>query len=129
MRMSLKIVAGLAAAGVVATASSAFTATGLSTTGTAASAQFVGGTISQAVTGASISTIAYGYVNSTTKTHVNSITLTFTATEAGRAVTAVATGGTGTFTCGVTASNSSTCAHSVPGTGTTGITSLDVTVA
>lgn len=132
MRMSLKIVSGLVAAGVVATASSAFTATGLTATGTANAAQFVGGTVSQAVTGATIDSIVYSYANATTKTHVNSIALGFATTADGRTVGAVPTGGSGgTFTCTAVSSNASTCTF-VPTTaevGYVGLTSLAVTVS
>jgi hypothetical protein len=136
MRKSFKIVVSVAAAGLVAAGGSAFTATGLATSGTAASAQFVGGTISQAVTGATLNSIVYGYVDGT-HTAVNSIILTFANANAdGRAATAVATGGNnGTFTCenvGATTTMVSTCTY-VAGTdlavGTSGITSLAANVA
>lgn len=132
MRMSFKIMSGLAVAATAATAGSAFTATGLATTGSAASAQFVGGSISQNVSGASISSITYSYANPTTKTHVNSIALAFTGgTADGHPVTAVPSGGSGgTFTCGAVADNASTCtfAPTLAETGYLGLSSLAVTV-
>jgi len=113
---------------------SAFTGTGVSTSGTAASAQFVGGTVSQAVTGATLTAISYGYTD-TTDTKVSTTTLTFATTADGHAVTVAPSGGgsgVGTFTCGSTLSNASSCTYT-PGadtfTGYTGLNGLAVTVA
>ena len=84
---------GLAAGG-------AFTGTGLETTGQAAAPQFVGGTISQVVTGAVLNNVLYGFTD-ITNTHVNLITLTFGGeTVDGLHVAVALSGGTGgTFTC------------------------------
>jgi hypothetical protein len=133
MRKSFKIVGGLAIAGLTGAAGSAFTATGLTTTGTAASDQFIGGTISQAVTGATLDSIVYDYVDAATKTAVKKITLTFTTAADGVTVAAVATGGNnGTFSCSDIATLVSTCTYVVGAdteVGSTGITSLSVTVS
>ncbi|GAA1814499.1 hypothetical protein HC028_26355 [Planosporangium flavigriseum] len=132
MRKSFKVAGGLAVAGIIAASGSAFTATGLATSGTAAAPQFVGGSISQTVDGADLSEIAYGFTDDT-KTAVDSITLTFAAVPDGKTVTAEATGGNnGTFTCTNTATLVSTCTYAAGAdtkTATTGITSLKVTVA
>jgi hypothetical protein len=134
MRKSFKIMTGLAVAGIAAAGGSAFTATGLATTGNAASAQFVGGTVTQEVTGGTLSNIEYGYVADGTNTSVNTITLTFAnALSNGRAVTATATDGSdGTFGCTAIALASSTCTWT-PGddtyTGSRNLSSLAVNVA
>jgi hypothetical protein len=70
MRSSFKIAVALAAVGLAAADGSAFTATGLATTGQASAAQFIGGTISQAVTGATLDSVTYGYADAATKTAV-----------------------------------------------------------
>jgi len=81
MRKSSKLLVAATAAGLIATAGSAFTGTGISTTGTAAADQFVGGQVSQSVTGATLSTIAYDFTDET-NTLVDGITLTFTDSNA-----------------------------------------------
>jgi hypothetical protein len=129
MRNATKIAGGFAVAALVAATGSAFTGTGLATSGTAASAQFVGGTVSQTVTGATLTDISYGFTD-TTDTAVNSISLTFSGTADGRTVAVAPSGGSGaTFTCTAVASNSSTCSPDTAGTSYTGLTSLAVTVS
>src|SRR5688572_232841 len=102
MRKSAKILAALSVAGLAVAAGSAFTGTGLATAGQAGSAQFVGGTVSQSVTGATLQSLVYGFVDANTKTAVNRVTLTFDVTGVlGKVPTVVLTGGTAaTFTCG-----------------------------
>ncbi|MDI3193752.1 hypothetical protein QK290_04190 [Pseudarthrobacter sp. AL07] len=140
MRKSAKIITALSVAGLAVAAGSAFTGTGVTTSGTAASAQFVGGTVSQAVSGATLTTVGYGFFDTTTKNQVNTITLTFAADAAGKAVAAAPSGGTGgTFSCGVigaTTANVSDCTFvedpattGVTETGYTGLSSLAVTVS
>lgn len=134
MRTNTKFLGALAVAGLVAASGSAFTGTGLATSGTAASAQFVGGTVSQAVTGATLTTVAYGFTD-TTDTKVSTITLTFSTTADGKTVTVAPSGGgsgVGKFTCGNTLSNASSCTYTAGTdtfTGYTGLTSLAVTVS
>ncbi|MGO4247928.1 hypothetical protein AB4Y87_12005 [Paenarthrobacter sp. RAF54_2] len=132
MRKSAKIITALSVAGLAVAAGSAFTGTGVTKTGQASADQFVGGTVSQTVSGATLTTIAYGFDDADANTRVNSITLTFAGTVNGRAVAATPSGGSGgTFTCSATASNASSCTF-VPAdteTGYTGLTSLAVTVS
>ena len=126
-----KILGAVAIAGLVAATGSAFTGTGLSTTGSAASAQFVGGTVSQAVTGATLSQIQYAFSDGT-NTAVNGITLTFAAGADGKDVSVATTGGSGgSFACADVASNVSTCTFTATDAelGYTGLTSLAVTVS
>ena len=85
MRTTSKIVTSLAAVGLVAAAGSAFTATGL--TRTAPATQFVGGTVEQTITGATLTGITYGFVDDT-KTAASTVTLAFAPASAG--VSAVA---------------------------------------
>jgi hypothetical protein len=134
MRKSYKVLTAVAVAGLALAGGSAFTGTGVTTTGTAASAQFVGGTVSQSVTGATLDSIVYGFTDGT-DSKVSTIRLTFTGTADGHAVTAGPAGGgagVGTFSCSATSANVSDCTYTA-GTdlflGYTGLTSLDVTVS
>lgn len=133
MRKSLKVLTAVAVAGLAFASGSAFTGTGLTTT--APTTQFVGGTVSQSVTGATLSDIAYGFGADATQSKVATISLTFTNTADGRTVTVAPSGGgagVGTFSCGVTSGNASDCTYT-PGsdtfTGYMGLTSLAVTVS
>ncbi|MCW2522808.1 MAG: hypothetical protein JWO63_1143 [Frankiales bacterium] len=134
MRKSTKIIVAVAFAGLVAAGGSALTGSGLSTSGTAAADQFVGGTVSQAVTGATLTAITYGYTDPT-NTQVSTIALTFASTADGRAVTVTPSGGgtgVGTFDCTAVASNASSCSYTAGTdtfTGYTGLNSLAVTVS
>ena len=78
----------LAVAGLVATAGSAFTASGLSTSGQAPSSQFVGGSVSQTNTGAVLESTKYTVANN----KVTGIDLTFDRAAAGKTL-AVTLGG------------------------------------
>ena len=129
-RLAIGVVGLSAAVGLAA--GGAFTGTGVTTTGQAAAAQFVGGAVSQSVTGATLDSIVYSFTDAT-KITINSVLLTFTDHLAdGKAVTIGFTGGSSTaFTCtavapiGVTANSSSTCT----GGTATAIASITVTVA
>ncbi|MGX6605854.1 hypothetical protein ACWKSP_27560 [Micromonosporaceae bacterium Da 78-11] len=139
MRSMLQLVGGVAVAGAVAAGSTAFTATGV--TSTAPASQFVGGTVSQSVTGAALSNIAYTF-SDPTNTIISSVTLTFLSSSAdGKTVTLAPTGGSfvGTatqWTC-ATGANSTVCSVKDVSTvdvtgapnGRSGLTSLAVTVA
>jgi len=133
MRNTTKILTGLAVAGLAVAGGSAFTGTGLGTTGQASAGQFVGGSISQGVTGAVLDSIVYGYVDEGTKTAVDTITLTFTTAANGLNVAASTTGGNdGTFSCTDVASLGSVCTYAAgddEALGSTGITDLSVTVS
>jgi hypothetical protein len=78
----LQMAGGVAVAGVVAAGSTALTGTGLAWGGGAGgtAAQFVGGNVTQTVTGATVTGITYGYVASTGNTKVNLITIALTGT-------------------------------------------------
>ncbi|WP_203780379.1 hypothetical protein [Paractinoplanes rishiriensis] len=137
----LQMVGGVAAAGVVAAGTTALTGTGLATT--AGASQFVGGTVSQSVTGATLESVTYAFSDGT-KTIVNSVTLAFsTGTATGKTVTITPTGGAyagtaigGSWTCATgadstlcTVKDSSAAAVTGPANGWSGLTSLAITVA
>jgi hypothetical protein len=85
----LQLIGGVAAAGVVAAGTTAFTGgAGLNVT---AAAQYLGGTATHTVTGATIDTVTYHYTSGSTFDYVS---LHFAdANAAGKAITATATGG------------------------------------
>ncbi|HET7140304.1 MAG TPA: hypothetical protein VFI36_09100 [Arthrobacter sp.] len=132
MRKSAKIITALSVAGLAVAAGSAFTGAGLSTSGSAASPQFVGGTVSQTVTGATLTNLEYGFGADVTKTAVSQVTLTFADATGGKTPTVSLTGGgTATFAClpidGTTFV--SVCNPVVADTTKTAVTSADVTVS
>ena len=130
MRNTTKLFGAVAVAGLVAATGSAFTGTGLATT--AGATQFVGGTVSQTVTGATLTGIVYGFADGPANTLVNGITLSFSNTADGRTVSVAPTGGSGgTFTCSVVAADTSTCdfVPTASETGYLGLTSLDTSVS
>lgn len=127
MRKNIKLLGAFAVAGLVAATGSAFTATGLDRT--APDTQFVGGTVSQTVTGATLSGLVYGFTDGT-KTAVNKVTLTFADATGSKVPTIALTGGdAAAFTC--TAINESfvSVCDAANGTSQTGVTSAAVTVA
>jgi hypothetical protein len=126
MRKSTKVLSALAAAGLVAAVSTAFTGTGLLTSGQASAPQFVGGTVSQAVTGATLDSINYTFTDGT-KTAVATAVLGFATTADNIHVGVVATGGArnGTWSCTDVASLGSTCTYTVGADGLVGYTNLD----
>jgi hypothetical protein len=125
------MVAAISVLGAVGIAGTAFTSTGVTTTGQAASAQFVGGTVTQSVDGATLSSIAYGFADGT-NTAVNAVTLTFAndLTD-GMTPTVAFTGGDAeaTFTCAAVEATGHTSTCSPDGANRSGITSIAVTVA
>lgn len=125
MRTSHKLLTAAAVAGIAFAGGSAFTGTGLATT--AGSTQFIGGQVSQAVTGATLAAVDYDFTDPTQET-VNAINLSFANTEDGKPVVVQAQGGTGTFTCSDTLANASTCTFTGAETGYTGLTGVSITV-
>jgi hypothetical protein len=92
-----KLLGAVAVAGVIAAGGSAFTGTGV--TSTAAASQFVGGTVQQAVTGATLNDVSYGFSDAT-NTAINAVTLTFAADALGKTVGIALTGnGASTSSC------------------------------
>lgn len=123
------MIAAIALVGAVGVSANAFTATGLATSGQAASGQFVGGTVSQSVNGATLTSIVYGFTDGT-NTVVDEVTLTFAndLTDGMTPTVAFTGGDAGTFTCAAIAveagSNTSLC----DGDTVTNITGINVTV-
>ena len=130
MRKSAKIFTALSVAGLAVAAGSAFTGTGVTTSGQAASEQFVGGTVNQTVTGATLDSLVYGFTDGT-KTAVNEVTLTVADATGGKTPTLSLTGGTAaTFTCTTVDGTTfvSVCTAAT-GTSQTGVISAAVTVS
>lgn len=98
-RLAIGVVGLSAAVGLAA--GGAFTGTGV--TNNAGSTQFIGGTITQTVTGAVMTAVVYGpFTDAPANTQTSTITLTFSAgTADGKAVALAATAAadTGTWTC------------------------------
>ena len=127
MRKSAKLITALSVAGLAVAAGSAFTGAGLMNA--AGSSQFVGGQVSQTVTGATLSNLQYGFTDAT-KTAVNQVTLTFAPGSDDKTVQlSLAGGGTATFVCDPIADNVSVCDPADPGTTKTDVTSATVTVS
>jgi hypothetical protein len=140
----LQLVGGVAVAGAVAAGTTALTGTGLATSGNAASPQFIGGTVSQAVSGATLTDIQYTFLDSPAKTQVSTVVLTFAAGANGKTVAVAPSGGAYSssplgdewYCPAVITALSATCSvadstntHATAGRYYTGLTSLAVTVS
>jgi len=124
-------IAAVSLAGIVGLGGAAFTGTGV--TSNAGAAQFVGGTVTQTVTGATLSTIAYGYTD-TTNTAVNQVTLTFADANANTHPVTILLGAATpvAFTCenvGATTTMVATCTPTTPGMSQTGLTGVTINVS
>ena len=128
MRTSHKLLGVALFVGVIAATGSAFTGTGL--TNNAGSSQFVGGTVSQSVTGATLSSLVYTFGNAPANTAVHSFALTFADGNAdGVTPTVVLTGGNVVaFTCDVIAVGTHLSTCTTAGADRTGLASVAVTV-
>jgi hypothetical protein len=128
MRIITKIVVGTAVAGVVAATGSAFTGTGL--TSNAGASQYVGGTITQSITGATLTSIVYSFGDVPANTAVHSVALTFAGSDAdGKTPTVSFTGGTVVgFTCTAIDGTTHVSTCTTDGVDRVGITSVDVSV-
>ncbi|WIM97161.1 hypothetical protein ACTOB_000662 [Actinoplanes oblitus] len=106
MRTMLQLIGGVAAAGVVAAGTTAFTAgggVGLGGSNGATATKFIGGTATQTVTGATINAIAYTW-SDTANTKLSALDLTFADLTVRKVPTLTLTGltpssGGATFTC------------------------------
>jgi hypothetical protein len=129
MRTSAKVISALSVAGLAVVAGSAFTGAGL--INDAGSTQFVGGTVNQEVSGATLDTLVYGFTDGT-KTAVNQVTLTFADATGGKTPTVTLTGGgIATFTCAAINGTTfvSVCNPTVADTTKTNVTNASVTVS
>lgn len=131
MRTSVKAISALSVAGLALVAGSAFTGAGLSTSGDAAAPQFIGGTVSQAVTGATLTDLVYGFTDGT-QTAVNQVTLTFAdGADTKVPLLTLTGGGAATFACDPidTDTHVSVCTPEVGGTTKTNVSGASVTVS
>ncbi len=113
MRTSAKIFTALSVAGLAVAAGSAFTGTGV--TNDAGASQFVGGTVTQSVTGATLNSIAYGYSDAPANTLVNQVTLTFADANADGKTPTISLDGATSITCGtISVSHISVCTVATP---------------
>jgi hypothetical protein len=125
MRKFTKLVGAVAVAGLVAAGGSAFTATGL--LNSAGASQYIGGTVTQSVTGATLESIEYGFSDSPANTSVSSVTLGLSGDVDGKTPGISLTGGT-PFSCTAVVAGSSTCTPTTPGNYAVGVTAIAVTV-
>ncbi|MEU4158797.1 hypothetical protein [Actinoplanes sp. NPDC026670] len=146
MRNMIQLLGGVAVAGVVAAGSTAFTAgagLGLTETSTATSSRFIGGSVTQTVSGARINGITYAYANAPSNTQVTGVTITFNDAAAnGKTITVVPGGGAygaataDEFYCPAIGSATVTCITALNSDNThaaasyyAGLTSLAITVS
>ena len=122
-------VAAVAAFAAFAVAGTAFTGSGV--TNSAGSRQFVRGTVSQSVTGATLSSVAYTFGDAPANTAVHSALLTFADSNADAKTPTVAfTGGNAVaFTCTAIEATNHTSTCTTAGADRTGVTSIAITVA
>jgi hypothetical protein len=127
MRKPAVAVGVLAVAGLIALNASAFTGTSLKSN--AGSSQFVGGTVSQSLTGATLSSIVYSFGDAPANTMVHSVALTFADVNSdGRTPTVELTGSAAVvFNCTEIAvtTHLSTCTTSGADIG---VNSIEITV-
>jgi len=71
MRKSTKFFGALAVAGLLAAGGSAFTGTGV--TNNAGATKFIGGTVTQSVSGATLSTIGYTFSDATNRPSIRAL--------------------------------------------------------
>jgi hypothetical protein len=126
-----KIMAGAAAlAGAVGIGGVAFTSTGV--TNNAGGSQFVGGTVTQSVNGATLSSIDYSFTDGA-NTSINAVLLTFADANADTKVpTVVFSAATQeSFTCSAVSTevHTSNCIPTAAGPTQTGATGIAVTVS
>lgn len=126
-----KIVIGAAA---LVGCSSAFGAgiafAGSGVTNNAGASQFIGGTATQGVTGATLFSIVYTFGDAPANTAIHSALLTFGADASDRSVAVAFTGGNAVaFTCTAVAAGVYTSTCTTAGADETGETSIAVTVS
>ena len=131
MRTPTRLLIGVVLAGLAGSYGIALTGAGLGMSA-ATGSPFIGGTVSESVTGATIDDIGYRFADSTTQTLINRIDLSFTGNAVdGRRPTVAPSGGTGgTFSCSSVTDGAASCAF-IPAqdeAGYRGLDSLTVTV-
>jgi hypothetical protein len=127
MRRSTTLFGILAVGGVIEASSSAFTAGGV----TAPPSAFVGGSISQSITGAALASVVYDTDEAANK--ITSVTLTFTDSSADAKTPTIAFGGAavnGAYTCAaVEAAGHTSLCSAAPTKADNNATNLTITVA
>jgi hypothetical protein len=126
MRKSAQILSAVAVAGLVAAGTSAFTGTGV--TNNAGATQFIGGTVSQSITGGTLSSVAYTFGDdSNTAIHTATLTFADANTDGKTPTIAFTASSTQSFTCtAISVSHVSTC--TADATGQTGASAITITV-
>jgi hypothetical protein len=129
MRKFTKIITATAFVGLAAAGGSALTGSGI--TNNAGASQFVGGSISQGITGATLSSIAYTFGDAPVNTAVHSFLVTFgDANVDAKTPTVALTGGNAVaFTCTAVEATLHTSTCTTDGADRTGVTSTLITVA
>jgi hypothetical protein len=122
-------IAAVSLAGVVGLGGAAFTSTGV--TNSAGASQFVGGTVSQSVTGATLSSVAYTFGDAPANTAVHSALLTFadSNTDAKTPTVAFTGGNAVAFTCTAIEATGHTSTCTTAGADRTGVTSIAITIS
>ncbi|MDQ1712062.1 MAG: hypothetical protein QOE45_1512 [Frankiaceae bacterium] len=127
MRTTTKVFGIVAIGAVVAASSSAFTAGGV----TAPTSAFVGGSVSQSITGAALSSVVYDTDEALNK--ITSVTLTFSDSAADAKIPTIAFSGAainGTYTCAaVEAAGHTSLCSAAPTKADNNATNLSITVA
>jgi hypothetical protein len=128
MRKSTKLIGAVSVAAVVAAGGSAFTATGL--LNSAGASQYIGGTVSQSVSGATLNSVTYSFGDAPANTAVHSVALVFgDASTDGLTPTVALTGGNAVvFTCDAIAVTTHLSTCTTAGADKVGVTSIAVTV-
>ena len=126
-KMLLGTIALVGAAGL---ALSTVALTGSGVTSNAGSTQFVGGTVTQGVTGATLSSVAYSFGDAPANTAIRSALLTFGPDADGKTVAIQFTGGNAVaFTCTAVEVTNHTSTCTTAGADRTGVTSAAITVS
>jgi hypothetical protein len=127
MRKSTTLLAVIATGAAVAVSGGAFTAGGV----TAPSSAFVGGSVAQSITGATLASVVYDTDEALNK--ITSVTLTFSDGAADAKTPAISFGGAvanGTYTCAaVEAAGHTSLCSAAPTKADNNVTTLTITVA
>jgi len=127
MRTTTKVIGAVAIGAVVAASGAAFTAGGI----TAPASSFVGGSVTQTLTGATLASVVYDTDEAANK--ITSVTLTFSDESADAKTPSIAFGGAavnGTYTCAaVEAAGHTSLCSAAPTKADNNATALSITVA
>ena len=127
-KIMIGAVALVGAGGAFAAAGNAFTGSGV--TNNAGSSQFVGGTVTQGVTGATLNSVVYTFGDAPANTAIHSALLTFGTGTDGKTVNVAFSGGnTVAFTCTAIEATGHTSTCTTAGADETGAASIAITVS